>query len=492
MIKRLTSSSPRAAFAYSLLYGTAGATLFFLLSLALNFGPWQSEIERHSNWVAFQSSTKGAFCSRLNNGSLTEDDVVSVQKRAAELYESRRSYYSPFNYWNQVSDEALRSLMASGPGLSSRGRDGGYLDAFERISNLAAARRIFSECEPVPEPGNLLWYATQASWQATLTIFAVVSALVASTYGFLLFWAKQRSLGWRRLSIVVAAVVTLLAGIYGFVNAENDEDIFFLLVLWLPGVFLSTLIATLLSNTIRIWVREGFEGTTAPQSSTTNHYSDQASESVSLRSSGQYPSQAKPSPSVYLSIDEKTTYWRRLWARGIDLFIIYVIFNIVGVFVPDDFGTPTAILLGVFLQALVLSLLVLAYDTLLVAKFGTTLGKSLFGLKVVSIDHARPSFLQAYNRARSALFGGLYLFLFFPALQVYGAWKARKPSWTGLTPWDAAGRSYVQCAAISQVRKWFCYVLSAVLLTTIVVVSKVAKEVTKEQIRDSVLQSRIR
>jgi uncharacterized RDD family membrane protein YckC len=493
MIKRLTSSSPRAAFAHSLLFGTVGATLFFILSLVLNFGPWQSEIERHSNWVAFQSSTQGAFCSRLNNGSLTEDDVVSVQKRAAELYESRRSYYSPFNYWNQVSDEALRSLMASGPGLSSRERDGGYLGALEGISNLAAARRIFSECEPVPDPGNLLWYATQASWQATLAIFAVVSALVASTYGFLLFWAKQRSLGWRRLSIVVAAVVTLLAAIYGLVIAENDEDIFFLLVLWLPGVFFSTLIATLFSNTVRVWVREGFEGPTAShQGSTSNSYVDQASESVNLRSSGQYANQEEPSPSVHLSIDEKTTYWRRLWARGIDLFVIYVIFNIVGVFIPDDFGTPTAILLGILLQALVLSLLVLAYDTLLVAKFGTTLGKSVFGLKVLSIDHTRPSFLQAYKRAKSALFGGLYLFLFFPALQVYGAWKARKPSWTGLTPWDAAGRSYVQCAAISPVRKWVCYVLSAVLLTTVVVVSKMAKEVTKEQIRDSVIQQHSR
>lgn len=476
MIERLTSSNPKAAFAYSLLFGTAGAILFFMLALVLEFGPWQREIEWHSNWIAFQSSTQGAFCSRLNNDSLIEDDVVSIQKRASDLYQSRGSYYY---YGSQVSDEALRSLMASGQGLASSERKGGYLDSLKALDNLGAARRIFSECEPVPDPGNLLWYTTQTSWQPTIAVFAAVAALVTSTYGFLLFWAKQRSLGWRRLSIVVAAVVTLLAGLYGFANAENDKDIFFLLVLWLPGVFLSTLIATLLSNTIRIWVREGFEGPRDSEGSKPNQYVGQATESVSP---------AKPSISVHLSIDEKTTYWRRLWARGIDLFLIYFIFNIVGIFIPEDVSSPYSILVGVLISAVILSLLVLVYDTLFIAQFGTTPGKRLLGLRVLSVDHVKLDLKLSFARAKAELFSGLYLFLFFPYLQIHAAWKARRPSWTGLTSWDAAGRSYVQCYEIGPFRKWFSYILSAVLILSIVVASKIAKEITKDQVHDSVIR----
>jgi hypothetical protein len=132
----------------------------------------------------------------------------------------------------------------------------------------------------------------------------------------------------------------------------------------------------------------------------------------------------------------------------------------------------------------------LTYDTVLIAGMGTTAGKMLLGLRVLSIEHRRLDLQASFSRARSHLAGGLYLLLFFPLLQIFGAVDARRPEWTGFTKWDGASRSYVACREIGSLRKWSAYILSAILILSLAVGQRVAKEYTRDQIRDSFNLSR--
>jgi hypothetical protein len=105
----------------------------------------------------------------------------------------------------------------------------------------------------------------------------------------------------------------------------------------------------------------------------------------------------------------------------------------------------------------------------------------------LSVDNTPLSFQQSFARAKADLIGGLYLFLFFPCLQICGAWRARRLGWIGQTKWDAAGGFYVYCKNIGVFREWFAYSISFALLTTIILATKLAQEITREQIREAVI-----
>ena len=195
------------------------------------------------------------------------------------------------------------------------------------------------------------------------------------------------------------------------------------------------------------------------------------------------------SPSV-IPVPKLATFWPRLWARCIDLPLVFLIVSIVREIAPSFKNLipgGAGIFADLFFWMAFFCVAVLVYDTFLLAKFGTTLGKKLFGLQVRSVDLRLPTTDEAFRRARKHLSSGLYFTLYFPFLQllsVFILWKNREAS----TPWDLMSRTFVQQRPISYFRYVIAALIAIILITSTVVAQKVAKERTKEEFRSSIFQ----
>ncbi len=195
--------------------------------------------------------------------------------------------------------------------------------------------------------------------------------------------------------MVIGGLAALLTLSVGASEADGVEDVVRLVSIWLPVSFFGCLTLVLLSRRIWGWVEEGFV--------TTKKLSD-ATLSGGLIKNLQMVTSTILSPNIghknferlkseasndeVIPFGKVTVYWRRLWARGIDLFAVYFIFNVFGIFIPEDLSSVYGIVGSVLFQAVLLSLLLLAYDTISVYKFGKTFGKAVLDyLFCQSITH---------------------------------------------------------------------------------------------------------
>ena len=143
--------------------------------------------------------------------------------------------------------------------------------------------------------------------------------------------------------------------------------------------------------------------------------------------------------------------WRRYWARWVDLALYTCAFEVA-------FAIPQAIaelLLQTRLESdiifktfwnlgwiLVVGLAAwISYwfvEALLISSLGTTLGKWLFGIRIVNSDHTKLSYKQALKRSFRVYWRGLALHLRFMDLytQYRAYWDLSK---NGITSWDRDG-----------------------------------------------------
>ena len=158
------------------------------------------------------------------------------------------------------------------------------------------------------------------------------------------------------------------------------------------------------------------------------------------------PSEAKPRRRR-----RKRTYtpqqlrWPRFWARQIDTSFCLA----AGVTIVAALGVPVSaegkdILIAWLYWPPLIGLLQLAYEAVSVALWGTTVGKSIMGLRVRTQFGRRIEFARACGRSASVWLKGSFAYVLFPALSLV-AWAsaASELKKRGITAWDTSWETEV-------------------------------------------------
>ncbi len=110
--------------------------------------------------------------------------------------------------------------------------------------------------------------------------------------------------------------------------------------------------------------------------------------------------------------------WRRYFARTLDLSIYNMAFVS---FYMLAFNTDLTGINTVFATIVSLVLMVII-EPLLISKFGTTIGKFVFGIYIRDKDEKLPTYSQAFQRTCQAMIFGMGLQI--PLLTIYTNWKS--------------------------------------------------------------------
>ena len=142
--------------------------------------------------------------------------------------------------------------------------------------------------------------------------------------------------------------------------------------------------------------------------------------------------------------------WPRFWARQFDNAICWGIATGIAALL----GMSTAVrgrnlLLAVAVGALLVGVLHLIYEVLLLTLFGTTIGKSVFGLRVETQYGKRAEFARIFGRSAGVWLRGSYAYVLFPLATLY-AWKKSHDELRlkGSTYWDEHSETEVAGAAL--------------------------------------------
>ncbi|MEW6165051.1 MAG: RDD family protein [Pseudomonadota bacterium] len=348
---------------------------------------------------------------------------------------------------------------------------------------------------PPARPGSLLEYSLDSRG---LKIPAVPAGFVGLATLLLVLWDASCRLvveghaGWRRLMLVMSALTAAAVIGYYLWDGEDLQETLTIALL----AFFAALLVLIYGRWIYLWVVAGFQGSKeAPQPMLTPATEPKVAPEV-LALPPQAASEPPDEAPVKLAAEEPTThfplatYWPRFWSRCIDLPIGWVIGSIFAAFLPDSRsllpGMP-GIILDLTLSMAVICLVIFAYEAFFVGQFGATPGKMLFGLSVQSTDNRMPTGNEARRRAWGYLKSGLYFTLFLPILQIFGAasaWKKRD----GSQPWDMTARTFVRQAPISPVRFGIATMFAFCFITAMLGSHMVLKEITKKEVRESVLR----
>lgn len=305
---------------------------------------------------------------------------------------------------------------------------------------------------------------------------------------------KEKNLGVKRLQLASSGVVG--AGVAFLTIALNDGQLSEKIaaglavgVLCFSGVYL----ASLVSLALFMWVREGFRTHSKgmaeydPRSTTIQKLKDL---DLLLQTNSEKASDVKsPQPNL-THVLHVAGFWDRLWAKSLDIVIIQIfgfVFDIA--YVVNPFisweANPMSMYMGLLLIELIwYCFLFYLYESYFIYKFGFTLGKWLFGIKVTASDGQLLSLKNSKTRACSSLGSGLYYFIYFPIFQTYSLWKHyREFKKDGTVSWDTKAGSQVQQIDISSMRRLLTTVFSITLLATNITVMAVYKTVAKEQVR---------
>lgn len=125
--------------------------------------------------------------------------------------------------------------------------------------------------------------------------------------------------------------------------------------------------------------------------------------------------------------------WRRFFARDLDLILYGVIWTMVLGLCKVNIAARDA---GYqLLDSVVTVLLMLAIEPFLLSRFGTTIGKWVFGLGVTDLDGGRLSYRAAFERLKLVIWRGCGLFL--PIYRLVRLWKSYRACSAGENlEWD--------------------------------------------------------
>ena len=137
--------------------------------------------------------------------------------------------------------------------------------------------------------------------------------------------------------------------------------------------------------------------------------------------------------------------WPRFWARQFDNAVCWVI--VTGMAGLLGIASPVRLpnlLLAIAIGAMLVGVLHLAYETLLLTLFGTTIGKSVFGLRVQTRRGRKAEFPRFFRRSLGAWLWGSYAYVLFPLATLF-AWKKSYDEFrlNGRTYWDEQSKTRV-------------------------------------------------
>lgn len=343
------------------------------------------------------------------------------------------------------------------------------------------------------EPSSLLEYSLDTK---NLNTPAVPAGFLGLTALLLVLWDASRRLlveghaGWRRLMLVMSVLTAAAVIGYYFWDGEDLQETLTIALL----AFFAALLVLIYGRWVYLWVVAGFQGrkVTPPPLLTPPAPKVTPKVLVPPQATSEHPAEAP----VRLVTEVPTArfplaaYWPRFWSRCIDLPIGWVIGSIFAAFLPDSRSLVPGmfgIILDLSLSMAIICLVIFAYEAFFVGQFGATPGKMLFGLSVQSTDNRMPTGNEARRRAWGYLKSGLYFTLFLPILQIFGAasaWKRRD----GSQPWDMTAKTFVRQAPIGPVRFGIATVFAFCFITAMVGSQMVLKEITKKEVRESVLR----
>jgi uncharacterized RDD family membrane protein YckC len=137
--------------------------------------------------------------------------------------------------------------------------------------------------------------------------------------------------------------------------------------------------------------------------------------------------------------------WQRLWARQFDNAICWWIAS--GAAALLGMASPLrgrSLLIALAIAPVLVGMLHLIYEVLMLTMFGTTIGKSVFGLRLETKDGKRPEFVRVCRRSIGAWLQGSYAYVLFPLATLY-AWNKSHEDLRikGVTAWDAHSETRV-------------------------------------------------
>jgi uncharacterized RDD family membrane protein YckC len=288
--------------------------------------------------------------------------------------------------------------------------------------------------------------------------------------------SSQNHSGWQRISIVTGAIGSA-AALYAFRDEFNGEELFFRWYLWSLALFL----APITIRSIYLWVNGGFNSPNAVRTLKTLSTPEPA---VIITDSN--------NPGLPVTWTE-AGFWNRFFARCLDVAAVYLITNLITVFIPDIPGSGNwylgTTLLNMVITYAILCAVLYFYDVYFLTKHGATLGKMALGLKIQSKE-GKSSLSKEDAKARTLKFmsEGIFYMFFFPLVQIIGAvlaWRRRKST----QPWDAACGSTVLQRSINPFRVIFFKMLGIFLIFSLLIAIQVMKQIEKDQLRNSIHQS---
>ena len=107
------------------------------------------------------------------------------------------------------------------------------------------------------------------------------------------------------------------------------------------------------------------------------------------------------------------------------------------------------LLITIAIGAMLVGVLHLIYEALMLTAFGTTIGKSVFGLRVQTRSGKKAEFSRLFHRSLGAWLWGSYAYVLFPLATLF-AWKKSYDEFrlNGRTYWDKQSRTRVRGAVL--------------------------------------------
>lgn len=440
----------------ALAVGVASYFVLFSVDLLNDRNDWSRLVKEHESWVA---TGKQDLCNQL----IQRLDQLEIEAGC------RDKKFTEKDTVDQIFSCPIRVQQAN-PELVSRIESNGCSQPGWKL--------VFRSDRN--HPGQFwewrtLNNETQVSHFFEYSVFA--SLLVIIFFISINLWSREANPGWKRLSIVLSALATILSTWYATTEFGGlDRNIEIPLF-----TAISTYVGVLASRHIFKWVQDGFNSVSDPNVLAKYQSEEPTAPTIpSLKES----SIRSEEPTFEFIEPTRANNWDRAFARCIDLAPALIVGSLLAEILPN----PSLFINGVpgffgdrIFWVLLNCLAIVGYDTLLLSTWGTTIGKSLFGIFIRTPEGAKLTAKKAYERSIQVAVKGLWLMLFFPWIQVaVGYSYIQKKS----TPWDFTGRGWTYQNSIGKTRR----VLSATVGITFILVVLITQKILKESARGDLLQ----
>lgn len=363
--------------------------------------------------------------------------------------------------------------------------------AIARESDCPTSGNLFGDGLPLllglHDPGSFWEYSLE---QRGNPKYAAIVVAVASVVTGLLFLADltkrfllESNLGWRRLTVVVSALISVLAFAFYCFDADDpvpEEAI---------GIALLALISSFVvfgyGRIAVLWIGNGFSEAKETRRAESPHVSTSANRPARAIADQRNISPAPCSESLALS---DAGYWPRLWARCFDLPFAWIFGSVIGAFLPDFRSMIQGvggIVADTFIGMVFICLAIFVYEVFFLTQFGATPGKMIFGLTVRSVDYRLPNLEEAKKRAWIYLRSGLYFTLFMPYMQflsAYYAWKRKDQA----QPWEMAAKTVTLQKPLGTLHFYVGVFVAFCLFSLAFGTHHLLKEQTKNEVRQTI------